>query len=252
MTERRRGRRRRTPIARASPQLSSRDRRVRKTSQASVNAWSTTEDLMSAPSSFEPAATPGEPGDEMRLVPSTLKFPVIGIGASAGGLEALLRFFEQVPAHAGMAFVVMLHLSPEHESNAAEILQRATRMPVQQVTRPTPLEADHVYVIPPGVDLTMNDGHLRPRQRDAHATGPQVAIDVFFRTLAQVHRNARSASCCRVPAATARSASRGSRSRAASPSRSCPTTPSTTACRARRSPPAWSTSCCRRPRWGSG
>ncbi|ADU34898.1 CheR family methyltransferase [Variovorax paradoxus] len=121
------------------------------------------------------------------LIPSSLNFPVIGIGASAGGLEALLRFFEHLPARAGMAFVVILHLSPKHESSAADILQRTTRMKVSQVTRPTPIEVDQVYVIPPGVELTMNDGYLRvaPSER---AKGQHVTVDVFFRTLAEAHR----------------------------------------------------------------
>ncbi|WP_218509643.1 chemotaxis protein CheB [Variovorax sp. dw_308] len=118
---------------------------------------------------------------------SSLNFPVVGIGASAGGLEALLRFFEQMPAHAGMAFVAIMHLSPKHESSAAAILQRATRMPVRQVTEPTKIESDHVYVIPPGVDLLMNDGYLQPKPSQGTG-GPRMAIDVFFRTLAQVHR----------------------------------------------------------------
>ncbi|MBT2322309.1 PAS domain-containing protein [Variovorax paradoxus] len=126
-------------------------------------------------------------GPEAKLTPSSLNFPVIGIGASAGGLEALLHFFEQMPAQSGMAFVTILHLSPKHESSAAEILQRATRMPVTQVTKDTAIEADHVYVIPPGVDLMMDDGHLRPARRE-RAKGPHVAIDVFFRTMALVHR----------------------------------------------------------------
>lgn len=121
------------------------------------------------------------------LTPSSLSFPVIGIGASAGGLEALLSFLEHVPADSGMAFVTIFHLSPEHESSAAEILQRATQMKVVQVKQPMRIEANHVYVIPPGVDLTMDDGHLRVAHRQ-RAAGPHVAIDIFFRTLAQVHR----------------------------------------------------------------
>ncbi|RYY97573.1 MAG: chemotaxis protein, partial [Comamonadaceae bacterium] len=130
---------------------------------------------------------PPPPADSGPLMRSSLKFPVVGIGASAGGLEALLRFFEPLPADCGMAFVVILHLSPAHESSAAEILQRATRMKVTQVTRTMPVEADHVYVIPPGVDLTMNDGYITPSPR-ARAHTPHLAIDVFFRTMAQVHR----------------------------------------------------------------
>jgi chemotaxis response regulator CheB len=63
-----------------------------------------------------------------RALRSDLPFPIVGLGASAGGLAALMRFFESIPASSGMAFVVVLHLSPKHESNAAAILQRATRM----------------------------------------------------------------------------------------------------------------------------
>ena len=65
-----------------------------------------------------------------------LDFPVVGIGASAGGVQALLRFFENAPADIGMAFVVVLHLSPKHESSADQVLQRVTRMPVLQVQHP--------------------------------------------------------------------------------------------------------------------
>lgn len=114
-----------------------------------------------------------------------LNFPVVGIGASAGGVAALLRLFEQMPKQSGMAFVVILHLSPQHESNAAEILQRATGMPVEQVQSATRIEPDHVYVIPPAVDLTMVDGDLIPTPRE-RTQGSPVTIDRFFRTLALV------------------------------------------------------------------
>jgi two-component system CheB/CheR fusion protein len=135
------------------------------------------------------SSSPASPErEESGIVPSSLNFPIIGVGASAGGLEALLRLLENIPAHSGMAFVIVLHLSPRHESSAAEILQRATAMKVRQVTEPTPVEADHVYVIPPGVDLTMNDGYLRVSRDGRNKGGPHVAIDIFFRTLAQVHR----------------------------------------------------------------
>jgi len=86
-----------------------------------------------------------------------------------------------------MAFVCVLHLSPAHESSAPAILQRATPMNVTQVTQQTKIEPDHVYVIPPGVDLLMEDGHLEPVARE-QTRGPRVAIDIFFRTLAQVHK----------------------------------------------------------------
>ena len=127
--------------------------------------------------------------DDSALARSSLHFPVVGIGASAGGLETLLRFFEQMPAQTGMAFVIILHLSPKHDSSAAQVLQRVTTMPVAQVTQPTHIEADHVYVIPPAFDLLMNDGYLlpSPAPRD-RKIGPRVSIDVFFRALAEVHR----------------------------------------------------------------
>jgi two-component system CheB/CheR fusion protein len=140
----------------------------------------------SAPQRADPQAD-AEAGKRPVVTPSSLRFPVIGIGASAGGLEALLRFFEHLPARTGMAFVVILHLSPRHESNAADILQRTTRMTVTQVTQPTPVEVDHVYVIPPGVELTMNDGYVRVTP-GGRVKGQHVAIDVFFRTLAEAHR----------------------------------------------------------------
>lgn len=121
-----------------------------------------------------------------QLTRSTLKFPVVGIGASAGGLKALLTLFEHMPSDCGMAFVVIMHLSPKHESNADKILQKSTRMPVLQVTQPVPIERNHVYVIPPAMDLSMNDGYLR-LVKPERERGAQVAIDLFFRTLADVH-----------------------------------------------------------------
>ena len=117
---------------------------------------------------------------------SALSFPVVGIGASAGGVAALTRFFEKVDAPCGMAFVVILHLSPKHESNVAEILQRMTKLAVAQVAGRVPIEADHVYVIPPGWDLKMDDGHL-DRRLPTRDGGPHVVIDLFLRTLAEAH-----------------------------------------------------------------
>ena len=118
---------------------------------------------------------------------SRLDFPVVGLGASAGGLQALLRFFERMPASNGMAFVVILHLSPDHESNVAEILQRVTRMPVVQVNAPTHIKANHVYVIAPSHDLSINDGQL-VLSDSVRVRGVHHAIDLFFRTLAEVHQ----------------------------------------------------------------
>lgn len=87
-------------------------------------------------------------------------FPVIGIGASAGGIVAVRLFLGQMPARSGMAFVVILHLSPKHESSADAVLQQVTRMPVHQVSSTTLIEPDHVYVISPRHDLQIVDGYL--------------------------------------------------------------------------------------------
>ena len=122
------------------------------------------------------------------LSPSSLDFAVVGIGASAGGLQAIKQFFEHMPKDNGMAFVIVLHLSPDHQSIADKIIQESTKMPVLQVTEAVPIEKNHVYVISPAHQLSMNDGYLKvspaePRQ------GGHVAIDLFFRDLADVHKD---------------------------------------------------------------
>lgn len=121
-----------------------------------------------------------------KLKPKT-GFPVVGLGASAGGLQALKRFFEGMPAESGMAFVVIMHLSPEHESHAAAILQNTTRMSVTQVNEQVKVEPNHVYVIPPTKHLAMEDGHIRLSE-PTRPTGRHVAVDLFFRTLADTHQ----------------------------------------------------------------
>jgi two-component system CheB/CheR fusion protein len=106
---------------------------------------------------YDNASSPSSPPPSLASCRARSSFPVVGIGASAGGLPALLQFFENMPQNTGMAFVVILHLSPKHESSADQVLQRATRMPVVQVSDGQ-IEADHVYVIPPNQHLTMVDG----------------------------------------------------------------------------------------------
>src|SRR5688572_29563475 len=80
-------------------------------------------------------------------------FLVVGIGASAGGVKALRDFFSSMPNDSGMAFVVILHLSQHHKSNLSEIIQRETRMPVQQVNETVQVKPNNVYVIPPAKHL---------------------------------------------------------------------------------------------------
>jgi len=85
---------------------------------------------------------------------------VVGLGASAGGIAVLKEFFRHVPATTGNAYVVILHLSPEHESLLSEILQTVAAIPVRQVTERVKLEPDHAYVIAPNKSLSVVDGHL--------------------------------------------------------------------------------------------
>ncbi len=125
--------------------------------------------------------------EETQVVKSDLHFPVVGIGASAGGLAALQKLLATLPADPGMAFVVVMHLSPEHESTLGTILQRSTAMPVVTVAEATRIEADHVYVISPAQKLMMTDGQLRV-SRMTTVEGRRSSIDLFFRTLAQAHR----------------------------------------------------------------
>src|SRR5215510_13952283 len=87
-------------------------------------------------------------------------FLIVGIGASAGGIRAFKGFFENVPADSGIAYVVVLHLSPEHESHLAEILQTSAPIPVITVRERVHVEPNHVYVISPNVSMTMSDGEL--------------------------------------------------------------------------------------------
>ena len=120
--------------------------------------------------------------------PPRLPFPVVGVGASAGGLEAFTEFLTAMRPDSGMAFVLIQHLPPDRESLMAEILGRKTAMPVRQVEDRMPVEPDHVYVIRPGHVLTIKDGLLR---LGPVLGGPRVAnrpVDDFFKSLAEEQR----------------------------------------------------------------
>ncbi len=112
------------------------------------------------------------------------QFPVVvGIGASAGGVEAFESFFSQMSPTTGMVFVVVQHLAPDHPSILAEIIQRYTQMPVQQVKNDMQVMANHVYVIPPNSMMGLFNGHLQLLQ-PAESTSIRLPIDYFFRSLA--------------------------------------------------------------------
>jgi two-component system, chemotaxis family, CheB/CheR fusion protein len=111
---------------------------------------------------------------------------VVAIGGSAGSLDSLRKFFSSLPADTGMAFVVVMHLPPEHESSLAEILQRDASIPVVQVTDPVKAEPDHAYVVPPGKQLAIEDGKLLPFEM-SRRKGLHVTVDLLFRALAQAY-----------------------------------------------------------------
>jgi two-component system CheB/CheR fusion protein len=123
----------------------------------------------------------------MQLEPPLKPGPtVVGVGASAGGLAALKIMLERVPADSGLAFVVVVHLSPDHESHLAALLQPYVRCPVEQVNRTVPIEKNHVYIIPPNANLNAIDTHLRLSKLEERRE-ERAPIDHFFRTLAKTH-----------------------------------------------------------------
>src|SRR6266513_2745858 len=111
-------------------------------------------------------------------------FPIVGVGASAGGLEAFTQLLKALGPGTGMAYVLVQHLDPSHESALTELLAKATEMPVRQVTDATPVEPNHVYVIPPNVDMIISQGILRLTAR-TETGGYHMPIDRFLRSLAE-------------------------------------------------------------------
>ncbi|KJS01654.1 MAG: chemotaxis protein CheB [Desulfobulbaceae bacterium BRH_c16a] len=124
----------------------------------------------------------GKKQESQKSQPQDNHFPIVGIGASAGGLEALELFLKNVPPSCGLAFVIVSHLSPTHKDMMAELLQRHTTMPVTQIEDRIRIEPDHVYVIPPNRDLSLLHGVLH--LHEPVASGLRLPIDHFFRSLA--------------------------------------------------------------------
>src|SRR5215469_15181272 len=110
-------------------------------------------------------------------------FVVVGVGASAGGLEAFMELLKPLPQKTGMAFVLIPHLDPKHESAMTELLARGTGMQVHEVHHGMRVKPDCVYVIPPNRVMTIANGVLLLAQRPPD-TGPPMPIDTFFRSLA--------------------------------------------------------------------
>ncbi|MDQ3051299.1 MAG: PAS domain S-box protein [Bacteroidota bacterium] len=118
------------------------------------------------------------------LSSSKHNFPIVGIGASAGGLEAFKLLLEAIPVDSGMAYVVVQHLHPTHESQLTEILARVTEIPIQEITDEVKIFPNNIYVMPSGKILTSVDGVLKLTPRDSVKTN--LVIDIFFTSLAVV------------------------------------------------------------------
>ncbi|MGQ0538384.1 MAG: chemotaxis protein CheB, partial [Gemmatimonadaceae bacterium] len=134
------------------------------------------------------AATGGEKGEpaaasEQQREDIGQPFPIVGIGASAGGLEAFSQLIGVMPADTGMAFVLVQHLDPTHASMLSEIVSKKTAIPVTEARDRMPVEPDHIYVISPGSNMSLRGGvlQLSPRKETAGQFRP---IDYFFRSLA--------------------------------------------------------------------
>lgn len=142
---------------------------------------------------------PSSPGNRSRLKPGVPAvprkapegkgFPVVGIGASAGGLAAFEAFFSAMPAKTDpdMAFILVQHLAPDHKSLLTDLIQRYTRMKVLEVVDGIKVKANHAYIIPPNRDMAFLNGSLQLLE-PAAPRGQRLPIDFFFRSLAQDQR----------------------------------------------------------------
>jgi diguanylate cyclase (GGDEF)-like protein len=115
---------------------------------------------------------------------TTSPFPIVGVGASAGGLAALEKFFQAVPSDTGLAFVVVQHLSPDFKSLMEDLLARHTTMAIHRAEEGLRLEPNHVYLIPPRMQLTLSGGCLHLTHRSTERS-LELPIDVFFESLAR-------------------------------------------------------------------
>ena len=126
-------------------------------------------------------------GEEATHEDQATAFPIVAIGASAGGLEAFTELLKHLPLDTGMAFVLVQHLDPLHESALTEILARATSLPVHEITNDLRVVPNQVYVIPPNTSLSIAQGVLKLQPRPQTQT-PHRSIDFFFELLAQEQR----------------------------------------------------------------
>ena len=135
-----------------------------------------------------PVAGAGEPGgrqeSKSEAEPAIAEFPVVGVGASAGGLDGFTQLLKSLPPDSGMAFVLIQHLDPTHSSFLRDALAKATAMRVIQPADGALVEPNHVYVIPPESDISIEHGRIVLTLRALENRGPHLSIDYFFRSLA--------------------------------------------------------------------
>src|SRR5262249_14271550 len=126
------------------------------------------------------ATAPAAPDERLGHSP----FPIIGIGASAGGLEALTQLLGHLPQESGMARLILQHPHPKHESRLTDLLAKVTRIPVLEAAHGLSVRPDHIYVIPPNANMAIAEGRLhitpRPETRGLH-----LPVDFLFRSLAE-------------------------------------------------------------------
>src|SRR3954466_11170798 len=129
----------------------------------------------------EPGSHPA--GDDKPSLP----FLVVGVGASAGGLEAYTELLEELPAQPNLSLLIVSHLDPGHKSHLADILTRVSKMPIVEVSEGMAVQVNKAYVIPPATNMALTDGHLTLTPR-----GPRAAlhmpIDHLFRSLASIQK----------------------------------------------------------------
>src|SRR5213592_3649507 len=140
------------------------------------------------PGDKPPSSRQSRRGSKGRPVTSigqtAVRFPIVGIGASAGGLESCTHLLQHLPPDTGMGFVLVQHLDPGHASALTQLLARATQMPVREVSNNMPVQPNHVYVIPPNATMAIAHGSLKLQPR-RETTGAHRSIDFFFESLAE-------------------------------------------------------------------
>lgn len=156
-----------TPLKSAAP------RRVRKPDQPNNGAEAPPSPV--APDSQDSYGQPA-PYEEL--------FPIVGVGASAGGLEAFSQLLRELPSDPGIALVFVQHLDPQHVSMLAELLRRESKMPVAEAAAGARVERDHVYVIPKNTSISIRNAVLRLGPRDS-SSGKLTSIDMFLKSLAE-------------------------------------------------------------------